>query len=248
MSDSSPQTTPATAGSTTVNSSTDGSPLSTHFGGPTLLFGAYLFFYSWLHLFYYFKTFGISLISLDISVYFYLAFAWTAAKSFGVWILMILAVGAIVYVWLNGSWSLDHKPRWYLFHKALFVLFLILGLWATANLAEYFGNLQAQKVRDGGVLRPVQMHFNEKYSKAFPAVLGEAIYAKDSVTQAVLLIETDTTYYALTQKVLVKTEKQSQRYDSFGKVYQVPKKQVTYVEYEIPNMQRVSRRFFDFAL
>ena len=40
--------------------------LSAHFGGPALLLGAYLFFYSWLLLFYYFRTFGISLVSLDI--------------------------------------------------------------------------------------------------------------------------------------------------------------------------------------
>ncbi|WP_139831360.1 MULTISPECIES: hypothetical protein [unclassified Pseudomonas] len=225
--------------------SADGSPLSTHFGGPTLLFGAYLFFYSWLHLFYYFKTFGISLISLDISIYFYLAFAWTAAKLFGVWVPIILAVGAIVYVGLNSAWALDQKPFWHFIHKVLFVLFLVGGLWGTASLAEYFGTLQAQQVRDGGVLRPVQLHFEEKYAKVFPAVLGQPLQTKDSATEAVLLIETDTTYYVLVQKVLMRTNSQPQRYDSFGNVYQIPKKQVSYIGYEIPDGTRIARKRFD---
>lgn len=216
--------------------------LSTHFGGPTLLFGAYLFFYSWLHLFYYFKTFGISLVSLDISLYFYLAFAWTVAKQFGVWCLI---VGAIVYVVLNSGWPSDNKPLWHFVHKILFTTFLIAGLWGTSMLAEHFGTLQAQQVRDGGMLRPIRLHFEDKYVKNYPPELMMATATKEGgIKEAVLLIETAETYYVLLQKVLVKTDKQPQRYDSFGTVYQVPKKQVSYVEVDIPNMPRITRTLF----
>jgi hypothetical protein len=220
----------------------ENSQLSTHFGGPALLFGAYLFFYSWLHLFYYFKTFGIPLVSLDISLYFYLAFAWTVAKQFGV---RILICGAIVYVVLNSAWSSDHKPFAYLLHKALFTIFLIVGLWGTSVLAEHFGTLQAQQVRDGGVLRPIRLHFEEKQVKNYPPELMMATASKDGgVKEAVLLIETAETYYVLVQKVLMKTDKQPQRYDSFGTVYQVPKKQVTYIEIDVPNLPRITRTLF----
>ncbi|CAI8836751.1 hypothetical protein [Pseudomonas sp. IT-P294] len=220
----------------------ESSQLSTHFGGPTLLFGAYLFFYSWLHLFYYFKTFGIPLVSLDISLYFYLAFAWTVAKQFGVWYLI---GGAFVYVLLNSRWSWDEKPIRYLLHKVLFAVFLIAGLWGTSVLAEHFGTLQAQQVRDGGVLRPIRLHFKEQYAKVYPPELMMATASKDGgVKEAVLLIETAATYYVLVQKVLVKTDNRPQRYDSFGTVYQVPKKQVTYIEIDVPNMPRVTRTLF----
>ncbi|QAY86742.1 hypothetical protein [Pseudomonas arsenicoxydans] len=220
----------------------ESSQLSTHFGGPTLLFGAYLFFYSWLHLFYYFKTFGIPLVSLDISLYFYLAFAWTVAKQFGVWYLF---GGALVYVLLNSGWSSDQRPIPYFLHKVLFTVFLIVGLWGTSVLAEHFGTLQAQQVRDGGVLRPIRLHFDEKYVKSYPPELMMATASKDGgIKEAVLLIETAATYYVLVQKVLVKTDKQPQRYDSFGMVYQVPKKQVTYIEIDVPNMPRVTRTLF----
>jgi len=223
----------------------ESSQLSAHFGGPTLLFAAYLFFYSWLHLFYYFKTFGIPLVSLDISLYFYLAFAWTAVKQFGGWIPLILGGGAILYVALNGGWSSDHELFRHFLHKVLFALFLVLGLWCTSVLAEYLGTLQAQQVRDGGVLHPIRLHFEEKQAKNFPTELSTATVSKDGgIKEAVLLIETDQTYYVLIQKVLMKTDKQPQRYDSFGTVYQVPKKQVIYVEMDVPNMPRVTRTLF----
>jgi hypothetical protein len=223
----------------------ESSQLSAHFGGPTLLFAAYLFFYSWLHLFYYFKTFGIPLVSLDISLYFYLAFAWTVAKQFGVWILIILGCGAIGYVALNGAWSSDRKLFPYFLHKALFAIFLVCGLGATSILAEYFGTLQAEQVRDGGVLHPVRLHFDDKQIKNFPPELMMPTASKDGgIKEAVMLIETGETYYVLVQKVLTKTDKQPQRYDSFGKVYQVPKKQVTYVEIDVPNMPRMTWTLF----
>jgi hypothetical protein len=227
----------------------ESSQLSAHFGGPALLFGAYLFFYSWLHLFYYFQTFGIPLVSLDISLNFYLAFAWTAVKQFGGWMLCILTAGAILYVGLNSAWSWDCKPFRNFVHKVLFVLFLIAGLWGTSGLAEHFGMLQAEQVRDGGVLHPIRLHFEEKQVKNFPPELMAAAASKDGgVTEAVLLIETSTAYYVLVQKVLPKTNKQPQRYDSFGTVYQVPKKQVTYVEIDVANRSRIVRTFFDPAL
>ena len=111
------------------------------------------------------------------------------------------------------------------------------GLWGTSVLAEYFGTLQAQQVRDGGVLHPIRLHFDEKQVKSFPPELMMATASKDGgIKEAVLLIETGETYYVLVQKVLMKTDKQPQRYDSFGTVYQVPKKHVTYLEIDVPNM------------
>ncbi|NUT75858.1 hypothetical protein HNO86_12475 [Pseudomonas sp. C1C7] len=230
-----------TTGSASPAPASENSQLSAHFGGPALLFGAYLFFYSWLHLFYYFKTFGIPLVSLDISLYFYLAFAWTVAKQFGVQALAGLGIGAILYVALNGGWSCDNRHFPYFLHRALFAIFLIIGLWCTSVVAEHYGTLQAQQVRDGGVLRPIRLHFDEKHINDFPPELMAATTSKDGgVKEAVLLIETKEIYYVLVQKVLMKTDKQEQRYDSFGTVYQVPKKQVTYAQIDVPNMSRKS--------
>lgn len=223
----------------------ESSQLSAHFGGPTLLFAAYLFFYSWLHLFYYFKTFGIPLVSLDISLYFYLAFAWTVAKQFGGWFLPILGGGAIGYLALNSAWASDHNSFPHFLHKALFAIFLVCGLGVTSVVAEHFGTLQAQQVRDGGVLHPIRLHFDDKQVKNFPPELMMATASKDGgIKEAVLLIETGEAYYVLVQKVLMKTDKQPQRYDSFGTVYQVPKKQVTYVEIDVPNLPRTTRTLF----
>lgn len=228
-----------TTGSATPAPAPENSQLSAHYGGPALLFAAYLFFYSWLHLFYYFKTFGIPLVSLDISLYFYLAFAWTVAKQLGVHTLFVLGVGALIFVALNGTWSSDNRGVPYFVHKAMFAIFLILGLWGTSVMAEHYGTLQAQQVRDGGVLRPIRLHFDDKHANDFPPQLTTATTSKDGgVKEPVLLFETAETYYVLVQKVLMKTDKQEQRYDSFGTVYQVPKKQVTYVEVDVPNMSR----------
>lgn len=218
--------------------------LSAHFGGPALLLGAYLFFYSWLLLFYYFRMFGISLVSLDIPVYFYLTFAWTAVEYFGVGVLLALTLGAICYVWLNGAWAMDRKPWVHFLHRSAFAVFLMVGLWSTSFLAQQQGELQAQQVRDGGVLAPIRLVFGKDQAGMFPEVLTTAKVTPDQgVKEAVLLVETTAAYYVLVQKVLRDQQTSVTQYDAMGVVYRVPKKYVTYAQMDVINTQRVERLF-----
>lgn len=214
--------------------------LSAHFGGPALLFGAYLFFFSWLLLFYYFRTFGVSLVALDIPVYFYLTFAWTAVDYFGYGLLGILTAGAICYVLLNGAWGWDGSPFGQFVHKAAFAAFLMFGLWGTSFLAQQQGQLLAQQVRDGGMLPSIRLFFEKDQSALFPEILKQAEQRTDnSVKEPVLLFESKTAYYVLVQKVLRDQRTQVTQYDSMGMVYRVPKKYVGYAEVDVVNTERM---------
>ncbi len=222
--------------------------MSAHFGGPALLFGAYLFFYSWLLLFNYYSTFGISLVSLDMPVYFYLTFASTAVEYFGIWLLVALALGAFFYVLLNSAWPWDRKPWVLMLHKFLFAVLLAIGFWVTSFMAQQQGQLQAQQVRDGGVLPAIRLVFEKDRGELFPNILKAAKQTADSgVEEAVLLVETKSVYYVLVQKVLRDRQSAQTRYDSMGVVYRVPKKYVSYAEVDVANTERLEGYFARFA-
>lgn len=214
--------------------------LSSHFGGPALLFGAYLFLFSWLLMFYYFRTFGVSLVALDIPVYFYLTFAWSAVGYFGYGLLGILAMGAICFILLNGAWGWDKTSFGRFVHKAAFAAFLIFGLWGSSFLAQQQGQLLAQQVRDGGMLPTIRLVFEKDQSAQFPQIMKEAERRTDnSVKEAVLLVESKSAYYLLVQKNLRDQHANVNQYDAMGMVYRVPKKYVSYAEVDVVDSERV---------
>ncbi|MGF6986562.1 hypothetical protein QFZ99_006103 [Paraburkholderia atlantica] len=167
--------------------------LSAYLTGSAVLFAAYFYFIAWIHLYFYYRELGISLMSLDIPIYYFIVYAYSAIDRSSIDTYLLVLAAVFAFSILDRSWSVDRIPFVDIAHRVLLTGFLLLLFIFGYALARTQGLRQANDARLGKILYPVHLAFKDVSRSP---VFAEIIVA-DRNFELSLITETKDNVYIL---------------------------------------------------
>ncbi|MGF6870621.1 hypothetical protein [Paraburkholderia sp. MM5477-R1] len=205
------------------------SDFSAYLTGSALLFGAYFYFISWMHLYFYYRELGISLMSLDIPIYYFLVYSYSAINvpSKTTYIIVFLVI--LFFTILDRRWSWDKKSLVIeIFHRVLLTGFILLVFIFGYMIARGQGLDQAREARRGG-LRTVHIVFKKEALTNLP----DEIASSDREFAMKYITETKDNLYVLVQPGIHLDPR------PIGYTYIIPRKGLAYVKIDLTGHEYV---------
>ncbi|MBI2314112.1 MAG: hypothetical protein HYU77_16600 [Betaproteobacteria bacterium] len=160
------------------------------------LVAIYIYFVGWIYLYFYYRQFGIPLVSLDVPFYYFFVYSYAVIGAANTWLgYTFIVLFVVVFVLLQRPWANEQHATLNIMQKAILIVSSIALFYVSFALARDQAQANAMDARDNkgtnSICFTLKKEAEDKYPPDFLGANAECLL--------MLLTETRERYYVLHQ-------------------------------------------------